>query len=214
MLSNPLHCCLILFLFRFLMPAKSVIKSDDPEWFFFSSVDYKYSNSKRVNRTTEHGFWKATGNDRKIRIGGTNNVIGTKKTLVFHQGRVPRGVKTNWVIHEYHALTSHESQVGLLFHENFLKRFCQIAWCDCQIHLAGLGFVAVVGCCLDMFCHNTMYSLGFDIISYPIGCSEGYWILCLNPMFLISSVSGHDLIFSIWPCFDDDERGIWENFFQ
>ncbi|BAT98206.1 NAC domain-containing protein [Vigna angularis] len=92
------------------VPAKSVIKSDDPEWFFFSSVDYKYSNSKRVNRTTEHGFWKATGNDRKIRIGGTNNVIGTKKTLVFHEGRVPRGVKTNWVIHEYHALTSHESQ--------------------------------------------------------------------------------------------------------
>jgi len=117
MLSNPLHCCLILFLFQFLMPAKSVIKSDDPEWFFFSSVDYKYSNSKRVNRTTEHGFWKATGNDRKIRIGGTNNVIGTKKTLVFHEGRVPRGAKTNWVIHEYHALTSHESQVGLLFQE-------------------------------------------------------------------------------------------------
>ncbi|QCE02467.1 hypothetical protein DEO72_LG8g479 [Vigna unguiculata] len=95
------------------VPAKSVIKSDDPEWFFFSSVDYKYSNSKRVNRTTEHGFWKATGNDRKIRIGGTNNVIGTKKTLVFHEGRVPRGAKTNWVIHEYHALTSHESQVVL-----------------------------------------------------------------------------------------------------
>ena len=94
-----------------------MIKSDDPEWFFFSSVDYKYSNSKRVNRTTEHGFWKATGNDRKIRIGGTNNVIGTKKTLVFHEGRVPRGAKTNWVIHEYHALTSHESQVGLLFQE-------------------------------------------------------------------------------------------------
>ncbi|KAG5107313.1 hypothetical protein JHK84_044220 [Glycine max] len=92
------------------VPGRSVIKSDDPEWFFFSPVDYKYLKSKRFNRTTKRGFWKATGNDRKIRIPGTSNVIGTKKTLVFHQGRVPRGAKTNWVIHEYHAVTSHESQ--------------------------------------------------------------------------------------------------------
>ncbi|TKY64173.1 NTM 9 [Spatholobus suberectus] len=90
--------------------AMSVIKSDDPEWYFFSPVDYKYSNRKRVNRTTKRGFWKATGNDRNVRMTGTNKVIGTKKTLVFHEGRVPRGVKTNWVIHEYHAIASHESQ--------------------------------------------------------------------------------------------------------
>ncbi|RZC01415.1 NAC domain-containing protein 62 isoform C [Glycine soja] len=92
------------------VPERSVIKSDDPEWFFFSPVDYKYLKSKRFNRTTKRGYWKTTGNDRNVKIPGTNNVIGTKKTLVFHEGRVPRGVKTNWVIHEYHAVTSHESQ--------------------------------------------------------------------------------------------------------
>ena len=32
---------------------------------------------------------------------GTNNVIGTKKTLVFHRGHVHDGVKTSWVMHEY-----------------------------------------------------------------------------------------------------------------
>ncbi|KAL2625290.1 hypothetical protein AAZX31_07G046500 [Glycine max] len=92
------------------VPERSVIKSDDPEWFFFSPVDYKYLKSKRFNRTTKRGYWKTTGNDRNVKIPGTSNVIGTKKTLVFHEGRGPRGVKTNWVIHEYHAVTSHESQ--------------------------------------------------------------------------------------------------------
>ncbi|MED6110031.1 hypothetical protein PIB30_039112 [Stylosanthes scabra] len=91
------------------IPALSKIKSDDPEWFFFSGRDYKYGKSKRANRATKNGYWKATGQDRYIKERATNKVIGSKKTLVFYKGRVP-GVKTNWVIHEYHAITFHDSQ--------------------------------------------------------------------------------------------------------
>ncbi|XP_054779761.1 NAC domain-containing protein 62-like isoform X2 [Prosopis cineraria] len=87
------------------LPEFSMIKSDDPEWFFFSPRDFKYSNSTRSNRATSRGFWKATGKDRDIKARGTDEIIGTKKTLVFHRGRVPNGVKTNWVIHEYQAVT-------------------------------------------------------------------------------------------------------------
>ncbi|KAL2336322.1 hypothetical protein Fmac_010768 [Flemingia macrophylla] len=90
--------------------ARSVIKSDDPEWFFFSPLDYKYQHSKRVNRTTERGYWKSTGRDRTIKKAGSKNVIGTKKTLVFHVGRVPGGSNSNWVIHEYHDKTFPECQ--------------------------------------------------------------------------------------------------------
>ena len=32
---------------------------------------------------------------------GTDNVIGTKKTLVFPRGRVHDGVRTSWVMHKY-----------------------------------------------------------------------------------------------------------------
>ncbi|CAK8560555.1 unnamed protein product [Lathyrus sativus] len=91
------------------LPGFSVIKSDDPEWFFLSPRDYKYANSKRFNRATKYGFWKATGNDRKIKIRGSDKVIGTKKTLVYYKGRVP-GVKTNWVIHEYHAVNFEDAK--------------------------------------------------------------------------------------------------------
>ncbi|EEF47089.1 hypothetical protein RCOM_1340970 [Ricinus communis] len=67
---------------------------NDQVWYFFCTPNYKYSNSKRVDRTTTAGYWKVTGKDRKIKD------IAIKKTLVFYQGR-PKGVRTNWIMHEY-----------------------------------------------------------------------------------------------------------------
>lgn len=86
------------------MSARSIIKSYDPEWFFLCPCDYKYAKSKKFNRATELGFWKATGIEHDIKIHGTDKVIATKKILVFYLkatgNKCP--VRTNWVIHEYH----------------------------------------------------------------------------------------------------------------
>ena len=41
---------------------------------------------KYPKRTTNVGYWKPTGPDRDIKRGVTEEVIGTKKTLVFHMG--------------------------------------------------------------------------------------------------------------------------------
>ncbi|XXG71857.1 hypothetical protein AAC387_Pa07g1087 [Persea americana] len=77
-------------------------KIGEREWYFFVPRDRKHANGGRPNRTTENGFWKATGSDRQIRsMKDPKRVIGLRKTLVFYKGRAPRGCKTDWVMNEY-----------------------------------------------------------------------------------------------------------------
>ncbi|WOL05894.1 NAC domain-containing protein [Canna indica] len=77
-------------------------KIGEREWYFFVTRDRRIGNGGRPNRTTERGFWKATGSDRPIRSAADpKRLIGLKKTLVFYQGRAPRGTKTDWVMNEY-----------------------------------------------------------------------------------------------------------------
>lgn len=77
----------------------SKLKTRDKEWYFFSALDKKYDTGSRMSRKTKEGYWKATGKDREVR--GGDQLIGMIKTLVFHKGRYPDGLRTNWVIHEY-----------------------------------------------------------------------------------------------------------------
>nr|XP_010910754.1 NAC domain-containing protein 48 [Elaeis guineensis] len=70
----------------------------EKEWYFFSPRDRKYPNGSRPNRAAGSGYWKATGADKPI---GTPKPVGIKKALVFYSGKAPRGLKTNWIMHEY-----------------------------------------------------------------------------------------------------------------
>ncbi|KAJ7967100.1 NAC domain-containing protein [Quillaja saponaria] len=77
-------------------------KIGEREWYFFVPRDRKHGSGGRPNRTTEKGFWKATGSDRKIvTLSDPKRVIGLRKTLVFYEGRAPKGTKTDWVMNEY-----------------------------------------------------------------------------------------------------------------
>lgn len=70
----------------------------EKEWYFFSPRDRKYPNGSRPNRAAGTGYWKATGADKPI---GKPKPVGIKKALVFYAGKAPKGVKTNWIMHEY-----------------------------------------------------------------------------------------------------------------
>ncbi|KAK7275467.1 hypothetical protein RIF29_16584 [Crotalaria pallida] len=92
------------------LPGLSKVKSNDPQWYFFNKLSGKYANSNRCNRATKTGYWKVTGKNHKVKKSGTNNVIGIKKTLVFNMDGSP----TNWVIHEFHALTFPEDRRNMV----------------------------------------------------------------------------------------------------
>nr|ACN36857.1 unknown [Zea mays] len=70
----------------------------EKEWYFFSPRDRKYPNGSRPNRAAGTGYWKATGADKPV---GSPRPVAIKKALVFYAGKPPKGVKTNWIMHEY-----------------------------------------------------------------------------------------------------------------
>ncbi|XP_009609295.1 NAC transcription factor 56 [Nicotiana tomentosiformis] len=81
------------------LPAKA--NFGEQEWYFFSPRDRKYPNGARPNRAATSGYWKATGTDKPVLTAGGNQKVGVKKALVFYGGKPPKGVKTNWIMHEY-----------------------------------------------------------------------------------------------------------------
>ncbi|XP_048554344.1 uncharacterized protein LOC125535333 [Triticum urartu] len=75
--------------------------SSETEWYFYCPRDRKYRKSTRPNRVTATGFWKATGTDRPIYSSEGTRCVGLKKSLVFYKGRAARGIKTDWMMHEF-----------------------------------------------------------------------------------------------------------------
>jgi hypothetical protein len=104
------------------------------EWYFFSLRDRKYATGQRTNRATRSGYWKATGKDRPITGSGEASaaVVGMRKTLVFYQGRAPRGRgRSARVMHEFRLEEQehHHQQQG---------RAAAVAAARCQLKVGSI----------------------------------------------------------------------------
>ncbi|XP_073306620.1 NAC domain-containing protein 53-like isoform X2 [Primulina huaijiensis] len=93
------------------LPSMSKLRTRDLEWYFFSMLDRKYGNGARTNRSTEKGYWKTTGKDRAVYHKAV--IVGMKKTLVYHNGRAPKGERSNWVMHEYRLAELELERTGI-----------------------------------------------------------------------------------------------------
>lgn len=105
-----------------MIAALSMIKSKDPVWYFISPKEYTSPKKNVTKRTTPSGFWKVTGNDRKVKEEKRRNgvVIGIKKTLVYHEGNSANAARTPWTMHEYHiTCLPYVTQVTILFSRVF-----------------------------------------------------------------------------------------------
>lgn len=76
----------------------------EEQWFFFMAQRENEARGGRAKRTTDCGYWKATGSPSYVYSHTNNKVIGVKKIMVFYKGKVPNGRKTKWKMNEYKAL--------------------------------------------------------------------------------------------------------------
>ncbi|CAL1397899.1 unnamed protein product [Linum trigynum] len=94
------------------LPSKATF--GEQEWYFFSPRDRKYPNGARPNRAATSGYWKATGTDKPILTSNGAHKVGVKKALVFYGGKPPKGIKTNWIMHEYRLINNNCSNPSIL----------------------------------------------------------------------------------------------------
>ncbi|CAF2086933.1 unnamed protein product [Brassica rapa] len=93
-------------------------QGDREQWLFFVPRQEREARGGRPSRTTNSGYWKATGSPGPV-FSPDNRVIGVKKTMVFYIGKAPKGRKTKWKMNEYKAIdeTASVSTIPKLRHE-------------------------------------------------------------------------------------------------
>ncbi|PIN05490.1 hypothetical protein CDL12_21971 [Handroanthus impetiginosus] len=86
---------------------------DAEQWFFFIPRQEREARGGiRPNRLTKEGYWKATGSPGEV-YSSQNQRIGSKKTMVFYEGRAPNGRKINSrKMNEYKVFDNYDHDHG------------------------------------------------------------------------------------------------------
>ncbi|XP_038883494.1 NAC domain-containing protein 90-like [Benincasa hispida] len=87
--------------------AGEVCKRDEEQWFFFIPRQESEARGGRPKRVTTTGYWKATGSPSYVYSSNNHKSIGVKRSMVFYNGRAPKGTKTQWKMNEYKLIGHH-----------------------------------------------------------------------------------------------------------
>ncbi|WRX21687.1 NAC domain - like 10, partial [Theobroma cacao] len=131
LLSSVHNCKRVPYGFFSVFLKAELAASGEKEWYFYCPRDRKYRNSARPNRVTGAGFWKATGTDRPIYSSDSTKCIGLKKSLVFYRGRAAKGIKTDWMMHEFRLPSLSDSAPPKKLLDKSLP--ANDAWAICRI---------------------------------------------------------------------------------
>ncbi|CAN6439187.1 unnamed protein product [Victoria cruziana] len=104
-------------------------KKETDQWFFFCPRQQKGAQG-RPNRIAPSGYWKATGSPGYV--FGNNKMIGTKRTLVFYEGRAPTGTKTKWKMNEFAFIPQEQTTTSTGHLEMEIQRD---EFCVCRIYV-------------------------------------------------------------------------------
>lgn len=112
-------------------------REEDRYLFTKQEGEYQKNGKGSNNRTTSSGYWKATGSDKKITSPTRkDDLIGMRKTLVFHTGKPPNGSKTLWIMHEYRLVNVNSAAAATQHKDSTQKTLVQIGnWVLCRIFL-------------------------------------------------------------------------------
>ncbi|XP_073013609.1 NAC domain-containing protein 83-like [Typha latifolia] len=111
-LSWPLPCAIIPEIELYKYNPWDLPGGCGEERYFFNLREPKFLRGNRSNRLAKSGYWKATGKEKEIfAASGCSQVVGLRRSLVFYQGKAPRGTRTDWVMHEYRLAHLHSGWV-------------------------------------------------------------------------------------------------------
>ncbi|TYI85999.1 hypothetical protein E1A91_D04G037300v1 [Gossypium mustelinum] len=138
-----------------------------------SGKRYFFFSQKMENRVLENGYWKQLDMEEPIFSGGSGKV-GVKKLFEFYIGGAPFGMKTNWVMQEYHlcnwgsALSLHYPKTKGI--RKLLKSIRAMLRASTTVMKMEVSYHALMKCS----CHWTMTLM---IYLPPISC-EYIYIIC------------------------------------
>ncbi|KAG6385983.1 hypothetical protein SASPL_154867 [Salvia splendens] len=109
--SSPLPASVIPELDVFAFHPSNLPGDSERDRYFFASMEL---DLRSCGGRGCGGFWKVAGLDKRIVCSKRTPIVGTRRTLVFYQGKHPGAIRTDWFVHVYCIVLSENIGCNIL----------------------------------------------------------------------------------------------------